>query len=461
MRLYPAEYGLMIACEKGLTYECKGFKKVRPTEKSESSNLVRADFLRFLILGGDASAPVSGRGVNLRGAYISCRQSEDIPKLNLFGQDISNDISLYLCHIDGMLAIRGASIKSLGLTGSYIKGLRGDRLKADGSIHLRRGFHSKGVVRLINCEISGDLDCSEGYFESKEVALNLRSSVIKGQLTLKKEFTSNGSLKFNHCQTKILKFDRTSWQNNRNVEMDGFEYNLSAEEIHKFDKNFWIEHFLGQQKFEKLASKQFKPAAHKKLADALNVFGHEEEARAVNIDRRKRTVAQEWTSVKDHGDLFTWCSVVWRKFSGPLIGYGYRPSLAVFWMTILWLACTPIYHLAKVHGIMTPSDPLIYQAAYDGRIDPECRKNWTTVECGNYLPSEHSEFYSPAYSLDVLLPIIDFRQHNDWAPRVVYDGGQRNWWGWSVRKLEWMQTAFGWLLSLLLVSSVTGIIRKD
>ena len=109
--------------------------------------------------------------------------------------------------------------------------------------------------------------------------------------------------------------------------------------------------------------------------------------------------------------------------------------------------------------------PLIYKEAHARKvvsISPECKENWvyTSKNCAKSMPSEHSEFQPFWYSFDVLLPVVNLRQQDDWSPRVTHVDGS-NWWaGRLVRWWEWFQIAAGWVLSLLFVSAIGGIIKR-
>ena len=75
--------------------------------------------------------------------------------------------------------------------------------------------------------------------------------------------------------------------------------------------------------------------------------------------------------------------------------------------------------------------------------------------------------FSPlAYSLDVILPLVDLQQEKDWAPMIPTP--KAVWWeelrstGWKhgARLVLWAETLFGWLVSLLLVAIVSGLIKR-
>ena len=71
-----------------------------------------------------------------------------------------------------------------------------------------------------------------------------------------------------------------------------------------------------------------------------------------------------------------------------------------------------------------------------------------------------------AYSLDVILPLVDLQQEKDWAPMIPTP--KAVWWeelrgtGWKhrARLVLWAETLFGWLASLLLVAIVSGLTKR-
>src|SRR5699024_9317932 len=108
---------------------------------------VRADFLRFLLLGGDEQAPVHEHGVMLQGAYVA-------GELMLRSCSIPVSMMLQECFLPEQISAEDARVSGvLGLTGSHLaEGLAADRLKCTASIFLRGGFRVQGQVRLLGAE---------------------------------------------------------------------------------------------------------------------------------------------------------------------------------------------------------------------------------------------------------------------------------------------------------------------
>src|SRR3984957_19836720 len=152
--LNEAEQELLTACFRG---ELCAFGNDRPGQ-STPQNTIRAGFLRFLILGGDAAAPVHEHGMGLRGAWI-------LGTLDLIGATSTGHVlvtqswfveapSLFNTRIKGTLSFAGSRVKALGADG----------LNSEGSVYLGNGFKAEGEVRLLGAKIGGTLECTNASF---------------------------------------------------------------------------------------------------------------------------------------------------------------------------------------------------------------------------------------------------------------------------------------------------------
>jgi hypothetical protein len=120
-------------------------------QPGDASRAVRAEFLRFLILGGDDDYRPHEKGVRVTGAWIT-------GILDLEGCRIPRDIGLKDCQFEAVPVLRSAIIDNLFLDGSELSGLQADRLEARGGLSLR-GALVKGEIRLTGARLGGYLDC--------------------------------------------------------------------------------------------------------------------------------------------------------------------------------------------------------------------------------------------------------------------------------------------------------------
>ncbi len=571
-QLHPAEHKLLACVADGA--KCV-LGETRP-ERQTADNIVRADFLRFLALGGDAQNPVHERGLLVQGGWV-------MGDVDLFGARLGHNFVLANCGVDGDLFLTECRAQTISLSGTQVNRLKADRLETTGSLLLRSGFRAQGEVRLLGAKLGGDLDCTGADFQSKDVALiaqnatiagncllsdgffaagtvdlnlasiggvlscqdgtfscrdqalyasrikvadnvnlgdncrvagqislqgaviggdlsftggvfdrkikwekvrevvciNLRNAEIGGTLFWRQIALSRGELNLAGASCRTLNMDRDSWEKPSQIRLDNFTYRGFNQLDETTSARFWL-NWVDRQPVSHLTTK-FRPKPYQQLADVLQSMGHEEEARVIRIERRRRQADYVRHYEKRPSDpvarFYRGLNSFWNSVQGQAVGYGYRPGKAVIWLVLLSFVGALFYQVAAINGIMAPTHPLIYkEAVWDGKTGPliapkipaACHQNWvypqgkTANLCARSVPSEYSTFNALIYSIDVAIPVVDFRMQNDWSPRVVdWQNGKTDWAGWWVRSWEWLQILLGWAFSLLFVSAIGGIIRRD
>lgn len=138
-----------------------------------ASNIVRADFLRFLVLEGDGRSFVHEKGVHLDGAFIE-------GNLDFHGCEIKRPLFLTNCRFSGGLILEDALTCTVKLDGSVIPHIGAQRAKIRGGLYLQ---HCKllGQVRLIDAEIAGSVFLRQHCHVKGEVSF--RGAIIRGNLT--------------------------------------------------------------------------------------------------------------------------------------------------------------------------------------------------------------------------------------------------------------------------------------
>ncbi len=156
-------------------------------DADDATRAVRADLLRFLLLGGEEGARPHEKGVRVQGAWVT-------GTLDLEGCRIPRDIGLKKCRFEAAPILRSAIIDSLFLDGSIVPGLHADRIEARGTISLRGAVMSGGVL-VEGGRIGGNLDCTGVVIDApKDHAIHaedlvassvlLRGAVIQGSVRL-------------------------------------------------------------------------------------------------------------------------------------------------------------------------------------------------------------------------------------------------------------------------------------
>lgn len=163
--------------------------------------------------------------------------------------------------------------------------------------------------------------------------------------------------------------------------------------------------------------------------------------------------------LRQYGDLsrIGW---FWNWFLGHTIAHGYKSHQAL-WISLGIMAFGMIpFHFGYSQGLIEPSELEAYSIAIT---------NPPPSESSTEKPSPaYPEFFTPVYSLDVFLPIIDFHQEQFWLPKAsrgaelfevpilllkVRTGG-------LLLAYFWLHILFGWVFTSLWVAGFTGLVRR-
>lgn len=166
------------------------FDRIGDGEKPEMAipdRIVRASFLRFLLLGGEDGCRPHEKGVQLKGAWI-------VGALDLEGCRVPRGIALRNCHLEGIPILRGAIVDNLLLDGSDLPGLQAEGLETRGSVSLT-GANVLGEVFMPGCRLGGNLNADRATIAStdgRSIAADaiiargvlLRGARLQGGITL-------------------------------------------------------------------------------------------------------------------------------------------------------------------------------------------------------------------------------------------------------------------------------------
>ena len=349
------------------------------------------------------------------------------------------------------------------------KAIHAPRLTVGDNINLGKDCRVAGQVSFQAAEIGGDITFAHGSFEGKP-SINLRNAKIEGMLVWRDIEHARGELNLSGASCRTLNMDWKSWEKPDQVRIDNFTYSGFSELPPGCDANFWTDWLERQPK--RHLEERYRPKPYTQLADVLHTMGHEEESVAIRIEQRKRLslFTRKFEAVPDRWEskLLRKFVVFWNFIQWLVVSYGYRPGKAVFYLFGMVAIGSVIYHFAARDGIMTPTHPLIFREAVAGFIPKQCSKNWVypakdiKAKCEAAVPSEYSSFNAIVYSFDTAIPVVNLRMESDWSPRVVtWDKGLPYSPGWWVRTWEWLQIGFGWGFSLLFVSAIGGVIRRN
>jgi hypothetical protein len=351
-----------------------------------------------------------------------------------------------------------------------------DRAVVKGSVFLSGGFRATGQVRLLGMWIGGNLECDGGQFEVQEGnALALDRAVVRGAWHLY-DLPQPARVDASHADVAVLADELAAWA--PDSVLDGLHYTAlgGRASTSGMDRLKWLRRQRDDHLGKAGGGANFRPQPWRQVQRVLREMGYTEDAKQVGIafEDHLRALGQLGQSPPGTPAPFARLKRVVAQGAhyafGKLAGYGYRPIRLVAWMVSVWFLFGAFYWWLALppRSALVPSDPLVFQnKSYD-----ECLPDHP-VKPGNWylcdpLRGEYATFSPLAFSLDVMLPLVDLGQEKTWGAFVPTP--KKNpleelfayfHWGHAARLLIWLETLFGWLSSLLLVAIVSGFSRRN
>jgi uncharacterized protein YjbI with pentapeptide repeats len=349
------------------------------------------------------------RSIRLRGCHLS--------HINAARITLDGELEVAGCRLDS-LSLYGARTGDVEISGSTFTSpnvaVQGDLAAIDGAFYCHDavlngqlrlpGARVKGYVELDGSTIGGgflgrnlDVDngmyCRLGYTADRAACtvdgdFDLRGARIKRELRL--DAARLTALDLRQAQVDSLWDDPAHWP--RETRLDGLRYEDLAPRLPAAARLDWLSLSLSPSR------NGYQPQPFEQLAAHYRRIGHDEDARRVLLHKqreRRRTLSPPGR--------------VWGLIQDLLVGYGYRPWLAGLWILVLLAAGTAFF-------AVTPP------AA--ARADPPA-------------------FSAPAYTLDLLLPVVNLGQEAAWSP---HGPGQTVAYGLIVA---------GWLLATAMIAGIT------
>jgi hypothetical protein len=176
----------------------------------------------------------------------------------------------------------------------------------------------------------------------------------------------------------------------------------------------------------------FAAQPYEQLAKVYRQAGQEAEARQVAIARRN--------DLREYGSL-TRPQRLGNRLLDTTIKHGYQPLRAIVLLVAVYLAVLGVFSYAQHH------DDVIVPAKETKEIKPPP----TARRCSPAYPC----FYPAGYAVDVVVPIVDLGQAENW--RVNGDARL----GRVYIAVAWLATGLGWAFTTLAVAGYTGLVRSD
>jgi len=152
--LTEAEELLLQGCDTGQMVE---LGPPRPDDATDD-NTIRAELIRYLLLGGCKNVSPHAKGVQVSGAYVT-------GVLDLVGCVSSLQLGVVGSRFENAPDLTDCKLGALWLDGSCLPGVLAQRMRVGRSVMLRNGFRAKGLVDLTGSKIGGQLSCSNATFD--------------------------------------------------------------------------------------------------------------------------------------------------------------------------------------------------------------------------------------------------------------------------------------------------------
>ncbi|MEV4055949.1 hypothetical protein AB0J55_32475 [Amycolatopsis sp. NPDC049688] len=356
------------------------------------------------------------------------------------GFTAEGEVNLLGAHIGATLDFEGAHLHN---PGGFA--LNGDRLTVDHAMFCRNGFTAVGEVNLLGAHIGASLDFNRAILRNPGgIALFAESLMVDRTMFCRDGFTAEGEVNLHSAQIGgSLRFTGASLVNPggpalhlESARLDALVLMPQGPPVGIVDlTNARVTRFHDAQdgwptamrlrgftydvlendtvtvraRLKWLARHQggYAPGLYDQLAAAYRRDGHTQAARRVGI-------AKQWRRRRALNLL----GKAWNWLLYLTVGYGYRT-----WLAGLWLA-----------GLVAVGTA-VFAGAYPGQMKAAS----ATVP----------EFQPAAYTLDVMLPIVDLGQKKNWFPQ---DTAQV----WS-----WVLTGAGWVLTTAVVAGLTNALKRD
>jgi hypothetical protein len=309
-------------------------------------------------------------------------------ELRMDGARVDGALNLddaYLCN-PGRIALYGPGL-TIGA------GLRGKALRAEGMVHLM-GARITAAVFLNDAKLASGGWSRDGARDRGEPDIALQLSHCQArELLLVGADPITSDVYLRHANFGVIAADPEVWP--PRVELDGLTYSALEPRL------------AAEQRLELLRRDRqgFVPYAYEQLAASYRRIGDDGAARTVLLAKQRRRRA-----------ALAWYVRAWGLAQDAIVGYGYRPLRAAAWLIALLVIGS-----------------VAYEAHHPRPIEPSAAPAFNPV----------------VYTVDLLLPIIDFHQESAFTPT-----------GWS-QWLSYGLIAAGWLLATTIATGLTRAINRQ
>ncbi|MGP4009121.1 membrane-associated oxidoreductase [Streptomyces sp. 4N124] len=445
---------------------------------------IRASVIRSLVLGGADSVRGETATLHLTGARISGRlrllfaeaccvlwlegcwfdeapqlygaklrvtsfMDSYLPGLGANASMVDGHFDLMNCRVQGTVALHDARIGgSLLLQGAHLSNpgglaLDGARLEVTSGIVATEGFRAEGELRLHEarllseglhlegatlCHPEGDalsaaglqvasgIDCSGGF--RAEGAVILAGAAVGGRVSFEGATLARPgghALACHHLQAAELALRPERVEGGIDLRhaalgllrLDGGRHHQPPLHLDGLVYRSLEPHLPVRQRLAELRRDPdgYRPQPYQQLAAVYQSVGHDRDARTVLMARQRHRCT-----------TLPWYARAWGYMQDATVGYGYVPARAAVWLMALLAVGGTIFagHRPTPQG-----------------------------------DAPHPDFNPVVYSLDLLVPVVDFGQERAFQPTA------------PTQWIAWVLIGAGWLLATALAAGITRVLSRQ
>lgn len=275
------------------------------------------------------------------------------------GLRVKGELRMEDATVHGPIRLQGADLQNPGGIALNAIGVR-----AGSTFHCCDGFRAAGTVRLNNVVVGSKLCFDEATLAAPGRAALSCWRAQAAELTLRWVSPPDGLVDLRHARIGVLRDEPHTWP--ERVQLSGLTYEILEPQTDAARRIDWLARDADghhRQPYEQLAT-------------VLRARGESDQARQVLLARQRRDTSG--------GAAFT---KLWGFLQDATVGYGYRPQRAA----------------ALFAGL------LVLGAVVFGLHPPVAAE-----------PAKAPPFNALVYTLDLLLPFVDFGQQNAFNPKGAF-----------------------------------------
>ncbi|MET7903408.1 membrane-associated oxidoreductase [Streptomyces sp. NPDC005355] len=296
-------------------------------------------------------------------------------------------IRLNAATVDGEVNLDDAQLHTPGGTA-----LQAETLSVGTDLRAMR-LRAHGRVNLSGARIPRQLNLAYARLSTPQDQALRASSCVIGELWLREAAPIDGTVNLRRSQIDLLHIDPETWPDS--VRLDGLSYRRLGP------------HLPAEQRLPLLEREEggYLPYAYEQLTTAYRTAGDEAAARTVQLAKLRR-----------HRRTLPRYARLWGHLQDATVGYGFRPMRAAAWLLTLLLTGALAFTLHHPRPLK---------------------------------PDEAPDFNPVFYTVDLLLPIINFGQEPSYSPQ--------GWYQW----LSYTLIVTGWILATTIAAGVTRSLNRQ